>query len=124
MYEKYGDRVEFFMVYIREAHPTDGRQSSANRRDGVLFAQPKSFADRLNVAEQMCQKLEIKLPALIDGMDDRVNQAYGAAPDRLYLVARDGRIAYQGGRGPHGFKPEELQAAIERELAEAPPAEE
>ena len=42
--------------------------------------------------------------------------AYGAWPDRLYLVGRDGRIAFQGGTGPFGFLPEELEAAIEEEL--------
>jgi hypothetical protein len=25
VYETYRDRVEFLMIYIREAHPTDGR---------------------------------------------------------------------------------------------------
>jgi hypothetical protein len=40
-----------------------------------------------------------------------------AERDRLYLVGRDGRIAFQGGEGPFGFKPEELGAAIEVELA-------
>ena len=36
--------------------------------------------------------------------------------DRLYLVGRDGRIAYRGGEGPFGFKPNELGAAIEHHL--------
>lgn len=37
-------------------------------------------------------------------------------PGRLYLVGRDGHIAFQGGEVPFGFKPEELAAAIEDEL--------
>ena len=45
--------------------------------------------------------------------------AYGGWPDRLYLVGRDGRIAFQGGVGPDGFKPEELAAAVESELGGA-----
>ena len=33
-------------------------------------------------------------------------------PDRLYLIDRDGRIAYKGGRGPMGFKPGELEQSV------------
>jgi len=35
----------------------------------------------------------------------------------LYLVGRDGRIAYQGGEGPFGFDSDELAGAIDAELA-------
>ena len=37
-------------------------------------------------------------------------------PDRLYLIGRDGRVAFQGDQGPFGFRPEQLEEAI---LAEA-----
>jgi cytochrome oxidase Cu insertion factor (SCO1/SenC/PrrC family) len=56
------------------------------------------------------------IPALIDDLDDAVSTAYAAWPDRLYLIDRDGRIAYHGGRGPFGFDPEELEQAILRQL--------
>ena len=50
-------------------------------------------------------------------MEDTAGSAYDAHPDRLYLVGRDGRIAYRGGPGPFGFDPEELAAAIRAEVA-------
>ncbi len=53
---------------------------------------------------------------LVDDVDDAVALAYGGWPDRLYLIGRDGRIAFQGGRGPDGFEPAELARAIETEL--------
>ena len=53
---------------------------------------------------------------VIDGIDNAVADVYGGWPDRLYLVGADGRIAYQGGEGPFGFKPEELGSAIEELL--------
>ena len=52
------------------------------------------------------------MPALIDGMDDAVNKAYQALPDRLYLVGKNGEIAYAGDRGPFGFKPDELETCL------------
>ena len=56
------------------------------------------------------------IPAVIDRVDNRVDGAYQGKPDRLYLVGKDGRIAYAGSRGPRGFKPDELRRAIDREL--------
>ena len=113
MYERYGKDVEFLVVYIREAHPTDGWQVGQNEREEILFAQPKSFKDRKQVAQQMCTKLELSIPTVIDKLDDKVNQNYAAAPDRLYLVGRDGKIAFKGKKGPFGFRPKELEAAIQ-----------
>ena len=116
MYDKYKDRVEFFIVYIREAHPTDGWQSGSNTREKILVEQPKTYDQRLDVAKTMCSKLEISIPTLIDGIDNKVGSAYAGMPDRLYLVGRNGRIAYKGARGPFGFRPTELEAAIQKEL--------
>jgi len=54
---------------------------------------------------------------LLDELDDEVARQYGGWPDRLYLIGKDGRIAFQGDEGPMGFKPEQLQEAIDAELA-------
>jgi hypothetical protein len=54
---------------------------------------------------------------VVDGVDNAVASAYGGWPERLYLIGRDGRVAFQGGEGPFGFRPEELEAAIEAELS-------
>ena len=59
----------------------------------------------------------MRMPMVIDGVDNAVASAYGGWPDRLYLIGREGAIAFQGGEGPFEFKPEALERAIERELA-------
>jgi hypothetical protein len=61
------------------------------------------------------------MPMVVDGIDNAVASAYGGWPDRLYLVGRDGTIVYLGGEGPFGFKPDELEQAIEAHLAETTP---
>ncbi len=38
-------------------------------------------------------------------MDDAVNKAYSAWPDRIYVIGVDGKIALMGGQGPRGFAP-------------------
>jgi hypothetical protein len=117
MQAKYGDRAAFYVVYIREAHPTDGWQVAANKRDEILFEQPTSLIERAAVAEMMCSELKINIPCLIDNLDDKVGKDYSAWPDRLYIVGTDGTIAYKGGPGPRGFKPTEAAEALEEYLA-------
>jgi hypothetical protein len=69
--------------------------------------------ERVEVGEACMLKLSLELPALVDEMDDAVASAYGAMPERLYLIDADGRIAYKGGLGPIGFDPEAWERAIE-----------
>ncbi len=116
MYKKYGKQAEFYLVYIREAHPTDGRQSRGNSQEKILFLQPKTFTERSDIATKMCTKLKIAMPCLIDGLDNKVGNNYSAMPDRIYVVGVDGKIIYKGARGPRGFKPKEAVAVLEKYL--------
>ena len=104
------------MVYVKEIHPTDGWQVKENERDGVLHRQHQSFDERVQVGEQCMIKMALEMPALVDEMDDAVATAYAAVPERLYLVGRDGCIAYKGGVGPMFFQPSEWEQAIVRYL--------
>ena len=60
--------------------------------------------------------MELEVPALLDDMDDTASTAYASLPDRLYLIGKDGKIAYTGPRGPRGFDVDVLQKAMETEL--------
>jgi hypothetical protein len=113
MYAQYGDRVGFYVVYLREAHTEDGRQSPANRRDEIVVNQPKTYDERVDLAQQMCSKLELTIPCLIDGMDNRVGLAYAAHPDRMYVIGIDGTVAYMGAKGPQGFNPRQVRDFLE-----------
>jgi iodothyronine deiodinase-like protein len=103
-------------VYIQEAHPVDLWQVSSNVRDGVLFASPATVDDRRNVADRCVTKLAVKLPALIDGLDNRVERAYTGWPDRLYVIGTDGRIRYKSAAGPFGFSTSELEQGLRQTL--------
>lgn len=120
MYEKYRDRVEIYLVYIREAHAIDSSWAMPFAgSDGELIQDPVSEDERAEVATRCAADLDLPLPALIDKMDDAVSAAYLGWPDRLYLVGKDGKVAYAGGRGPFFFDVKELVAAIDAELAGA-----
>ena len=60
------------------------------------------------------RKLNIEFPAVVDNMDNAVELNYAEWPDRLYLVGKDGKILYKSGVGPAGFKPRELEGALEK----------
>jgi hypothetical protein len=104
------------VVYIREAHPTDEWQVEPNENEGILFEQPKTLSERTEVAAVCSLKLELSIPTLIDDMENSTDRKYYALPDRLYLVARDGMVAYRGAPGPFGFVAAELGSAIEHYL--------
>jgi Iodothyronine deiodinase len=117
LYERHGDEVAFFIVYIREAHPEDGWVLADNRREQIALVDPPTLDERAEAAEACAQRLRTTIPTLLDDVDDAVASAYGGWPDRLYLIGRDGTVVFQGEIGPFGFKPEELADAIEVELA-------
>jgi len=54
-------------------------------------------------------------------MDDRVGVLYSGTPSRLYLIDRQGKVAYKSGRGPFGFKPAELEQSLILLLQADPP---
>ena len=104
------------MVYIREAHAIDGF-SPLGGGGMPIVEDPVSLTERNEVAKVCMSKLALDpIPALVDGIDDSVGFDYAAHPDRLYLVGRDGKIAYHGFEGPMGFDPDGLDAAIRYEL--------
>jgi iodothyronine deiodinase-like protein len=98
------------VVYILEAHASDSWRLSKN----VSVATPRNFDERDNVASSCVRKLCIEIPALVDTFDNAAETAYTGWPDRLYLVNREGRIAYKSGPGPFGFYPSELADALKR----------
>jgi alkylhydroperoxidase family enzyme len=97
---------------VREAHPVEGWRMASNDRAGITINQPRKLTERIAVAKKCCTALEISMPVLVDDIDDRVGHTYSGMPDRLYLIDRDGRIAYKGGRGPFGFKSRELEQSL------------
>lgn len=113
LHAEYGDDVLFLVVYIHEAHALDGARPFGGEDGHPLVEEPQTSEERGEVAARCHSSLDMApLRMLIDDMENTAATAYAAHPDRLYLVGRDGKIAYAGGRGPFGFSPEELETAI------------
>ena len=112
--------MDFYVVYIAEVHASDGWQVEENLRDGVLIQQHESMEERVGVGQTCMLKLALEMPAVVDEMNDAVAEAYAAMPERLYLIDREGKVAYKGGLGPMFFKPSEWEEAIETYLDRQP----
>ena len=104
-------------MYIQEAHPVDLWQTSSNVRDGVLFASPKTSEQRVSTAELCVVRLSIKLPSLVDGIDNHVERVYTGWPDRLYVIDTNGAIRYKSAPGPFGFSTSEMEQQLKETLA-------
>jgi len=113
----YRKDAAFYVVYIREAHPKDGSRPLSGE---LQLSDPKSFFEREEVARKCAGALRFSMPMLVDEIDDGAAKAYGAYPDRIYIVGKDGRVVYQGGPGPRGFRPDEMETALKKLLAEKP----
>jgi hypothetical protein len=106
VYERFKGHATFLMVYVREAHPTDGWSMGADVK------QPTTFQERVSVAEQFCKKATPTLPVLVDEINDPAGHAYSGMPSRLYVIDTQGIVAYKSGRGPFGFKVGEMEQAL------------
>jgi hypothetical protein len=112
LFRKYKDRATFVMVYVREAHPTDGWRMESNDRVGAVTAQPRTYEERSEVAQKCGRLFNIGFPMLVDTIDDTVGARYSGMPGRLYLIDKSGKVAFKSGRGPYLFKPAELEQSL------------
>jgi hypothetical protein len=109
IYDDYKDHADFLTIYVREAHPTDEWQMKSNVKDDVCYAQPKTLAQRVAIANDFTKRFKYTLPFGIDDMSNAADAAYSAWPERIYIIDESGHIAYRGGMGPFNYKPEEAR---------------
>ncbi len=89
---RFGDNVHWVLVYTKEAHPVDGNVAGINRREGIEVPQHVSFQKRLEVAKVCREKLNLKARVLVDGIENKVTDAYGGHPNRGFVIDADGKV--------------------------------
>ena len=108
-------RADFAIVYIEEAHPTDGWLYPAVEH---FIPQPTQLSERLAAARVLDGEIARagrarEVPLVVDGMENRASAAFGALPERLVIV-RDGHVLFIGGPGPEEYDLGEAEAALKR----------
>lgn len=95
--------MDFYCVYIQEAHPTDGWQVARNLNDEILHEQPDTIEARAEIAEVCTFKLDMRMPMLLDNMSNEVDTLYAGLPERLFVLDSDGIVTFRTVVGSPGF---------------------
>ena len=112
LYATYKDQVQFYIVYIREAHPARGWQVPNNLIEDILYDEPSTDDERTEVATACQIGLDLHMPMLVDGIDNDIDEKYVGLPMRLFLVDGEGKIAYAGEKGPWGWDDVAFEAVL------------
>jgi tetratricopeptide (TPR) repeat protein len=118
LFDKYGQSVAFLLVYIREAHGSTSWQSTRNDRDNINLEDAATISEKQRHATLCTRKLNMKFPAVVDGMDGKVEHAYAAWPSRAFVLGKDGRILYSTRLTELDFHSDEMDAAIQQAAGE------
>ena len=111
---RYQGKADFLTVYIREAHPEDEWQMTSNEKENVCYAQPKTLAQRLAIANDFVKRFHYDVPLVVDPIENPANAAYAGWPERFYIIEESGKIVYKGKPGPFGYHPEEVESWLVR----------
>jgi hypothetical protein len=101
IYQQYMEWADFYLIYIREAHP------------GGEIEQPDTWEKRREIARSFVNGINFPIPTLIDRIDNKTESDYMAWPDRIYIVGKDGKVVYKGAKGPGGFEPLQIVDVLE-----------
>ena len=104
IYEELQDQFQFLNVYTREAHPEDGWQVEINNDQDVVYDQPTTLDERAHIAGTCQARHGIRMPLLLDDMDDSITRAYAGSPERLYLIDENGIVRHRSVNGPFQMK--------------------
>jgi len=98
--ESYADAVEFYLVYVREAHP------------GPRCGPHESMERKRSLAREVASDVTHRT-VLVDDLEGSVHTAFDAMPNSVHLVGSDGVVAYRA----DWLDPDALEAAVEELLA-------
>jgi hypothetical protein len=80
---RFGDRVRFVMVNVREAHP------------GQTFPQPRTFGAKITHAERLRDLHVFGFEIAVDDLDGSLHRALSPKPNSAYVIGADGTILFR-----------------------------
>ncbi len=83
LHARFGDRVRFVMVTVREAHP------------GANAPQPMEFDEKREHAERLRDLHDIPYEVAVDDIDGTLHRALSPKPNSAYLLGIDGTILFR-----------------------------
>ena len=84
LYKTYREHgFEVFIIYAREAHP------------GENYPHHTSFDQKICHARKLRELDKVEIPILVDDIEGSTHNAYGALPNMVYLIDREGIVVYK-----------------------------
>ncbi len=83
LHARFGDRVRFVMVDVREAHP------------GKAAPQPQALDEKMAHAEQLRDFHGFKFEVAVDDIDGTLHRALSPKPNSAYVLGKDGTILFR-----------------------------
>ncbi len=121
--EQFGDRINYIIIYTKEAHASDGRRPVQRNTDaGIDIHQHTSFQQRLQAAQRMQSDLDLNVTILVDSFDDDVTNAYNGHPNRGYVIDLDGKVRSRQVWIDADATRKTLETLLKTEAASASPA--
>ncbi|KAK7819951.1 hypothetical protein U0070_007643 [Myodes glareolus] len=113
--EEFSSVADFLLVYIDEAHPSDGWAVPGDSSLSFEVKKHRNQEDRCAAAQQLLERFSLppQCQVVADRMDNNANVAYGVAFERVCIVQRQ-KIAYLGGKGPFSYNLQEVRSWLEK----------
>jgi hypothetical protein len=101
----YSGQLKVYVVYGVEAHPIVDPSpysgfvwtTSQNNNEGVLYEQPDTYGDRLEMIDSLEANYNIIPEILVDGPCNQWWQNFGPAPNNAYLIDTNGIVRAKQG---------------------------
>ncbi|MEM6605364.1 MAG: deiodinase-like protein [Pseudomonadota bacterium] len=121
--ERYAGRVRFLLLYTTEAHPVGSASPYRddewipwiNKLARVADRQPETLDERLARASDVRRRLRSNAEFLVDDMQNRGWEAYGAAPSAAFVIDTQRRVALRQA----WIEPKELTRTLDTLLSES-----
>jgi len=83
LHARYGDRVTFITLNVREAHPAEN------------VSQPRTYEQKVEHARRLKQQFEIPWIVASDDLDGTLHRALDTKPNAAYLMDINGRLVFR-----------------------------
>uniref|UniRef100_A0A8C1ZYE6 Iodothyronine deiodinase n=1 Tax=Cyprinus carpio TaxID=7962 RepID=A0A8C1ZYE6_CYPCA len=115
MVEEFSDVADFLLVYIDEAHPSDGWAAPPMENFSFEVRKHRNLEERMFAAQKLLEHFSLppQCQLVADCMDNNANVAYGVAYERVCIVQKN-TIAYLGGKGPFFYNLKDVRHWLEK----------
>lgn len=115
MVEEFSDVADFLLVYIDEAHPSDGWVAPPMEPYSFEVRKHRNLEERMLAARKLREVFSLppQCQLVADCMDNNANIAYGVSYERVCIVQKN-KIAYLGGKGPFFYNLKDVRHWLEK----------